>query len=172
MITLAFFNNKGGVGKTTLAYHLAWKLADQGRRVLVVDLDPQANLTSMFVTESRLEEIWNTDSPSGESIMGALDPLITGTGDIRPAEIERINSRLSLIPGDLALSGFEAELSEAWGNCLNARQPAFRLTSAFHRITNAAAAAVQADLAILDVGPNFGAINRAALISASSASHC
>lgn len=53
MKTLAFFNNKGGVGKTTLAYHLAWMMAEQGRRVLVVDLDPQANLTSMFLSEDR-----------------------------------------------------------------------------------------------------------------------
>ena len=42
---LTFFNNKGGVGKTTLVYHLAWMLTELGRSVLVVDLDPQANLT-------------------------------------------------------------------------------------------------------------------------------
>ena len=166
MNTLAFFNNKGGVGKTTLAYHLAWMLADQGRRVLVVDLDPQANLTSMFLAESRLEQVWDTEVESGQSIMGALDPLIRGLGDVREPHVERINSRLHLIPGDLALSGFEAELSEAWGNCLDRREPAFRYTSAFHRITSMAADRVQADLVIMDVGPNFGAINRAALISA------
>ncbi|MBU6399038.1 MAG: ParA family protein [Verrucomicrobia bacterium] len=166
MKTLAFFNNKGGVGKTTLAYHLAWMLSDQGRRVLVVDLDPQANLTSMFLTEDRLVQVWDTDVDSGQSIMGALDPLIRGLGDVREPHAERINSRLYLVPGDLALSGFESELSEAWGNCLDRREPAFRQTSAFHRIASMAAARVQADIAIMDVGPNFGAINRAALISA------
>jgi chromosome partitioning protein len=166
MKTLAFFNNKGGVGKTTLAYHLAWMLADQGRRVLVVDLDPQANLTSMFLPEERLEQVWDTEVASGQSIMGALDPLIRGVGDVREPHVEQIHPRLHLIPGDLALSGFEAELSEAWGNCLDRREPAFRQTSAFHRIANLAADRVQADLVIMDVGPNFGAINRAALISA------
>lgn len=167
MITLAFFNNKGGVGKTTLAYHLAWMLSDLGRRVLVTDLDPQANLTSMFLSETRMEQVWDPEVDSGQSIMGALDPIIRGIGDIRDPHVERMSPRLFLIPGDLALSGFEGELSEAWGNCLDRREPAFRLTSAFYRITSLAAAKVKADLVIMDVGPNFGAINRAALISAS-----
>jgi len=55
MKTLAFFNNKGGVGKTSLVYHLAWMFADLGKTVLAVDLDPQANLTAMFLDEDRLE---------------------------------------------------------------------------------------------------------------------
>lgn len=166
MKTLAFFNNKGGVGKTTLAYHIAWMLADLGRRVLVVDLDPQANMTSMFLPERRLEQIWDPDVSSGQSLMGALEPLISGTGDLKEPHVERINGRLYLVPGDLLLSGYEAELSEAWGNCLDRRQPAFRHTSAFHRIAEMASIRTQAEIVIMDVGPNFGAINRAALISA------
>ncbi len=166
MNTLAFFNNKGGVGKTTLAYHVSWMLADLGRRVLVVDLDPQSNMTSMFLNERRLEQIWDPDVSSGQSVMGALEPLINGTGDIKEPHVERINSRLYLVPGDLLLSGYEAELSEAWGNCLDRRQPAFRHTSAFHRIAEMAAQKTQAEIVIMDVGPNFGAINRSALISA------
>ena len=55
---LTFFNNKGGVGKTSLAYHLAWMLSDIGYQVLACDLDPQANLTSMFINEKRLEVLW------------------------------------------------------------------------------------------------------------------
>lgn len=166
MKTLAFFNNKGGVGKTTLAYHIAWMLSDLGRRVLVVDLDPQANMTSMFLTERRLEQIWDPELDSGQSLMGALEPLISGTGDIKEPHVERINSRLHLVPGDLALSGYEGELSGAWSRCLDKNQPAFRHTSAFHRIAEMASAKTQAEIVIMDVGPNFGAINRAALISA------
>ena len=56
MTAIAFFNNKGGVGKTTLAYHLSWMYADLGVSVVVADLDPQANLTTMFLSEDRLEE--------------------------------------------------------------------------------------------------------------------
>ena len=61
MKTLAFFNNKGGVGKTTLVYHLAWMFAELGLSVLAADLDPQANLTSMFLSEDELEDIWEED---------------------------------------------------------------------------------------------------------------
>lgn len=61
MNIIAFFNNKGGVGKTTLLYHLAWMYADLGKRVLVADLDPQANVTSMFLPEPKLEALWNPD---------------------------------------------------------------------------------------------------------------
>ena len=59
MTTIAFFNNKGGVGKTTLLYHLAWMYSDLGLRVIAMDLDPQSNLSSMFLNEDRMDEIWN-----------------------------------------------------------------------------------------------------------------
>ena len=48
---LTFFNNKGGVGKTSLVYHLAWILSQTGHRVLTCDLDPQANLSAAFLNE-------------------------------------------------------------------------------------------------------------------------
>ena len=50
-LLVAFFNNKGGVGKTSLVYHLAWMYADLGVRVVAADLDPQANLTAAFIDE-------------------------------------------------------------------------------------------------------------------------
>ena len=62
MRTIGFFNNKGGVGKTTLVYHVAWMLSLLGKRVIAADLDPQANLTSVFLPEERLEAIWD-ESP-------------------------------------------------------------------------------------------------------------
>ena len=58
---VAFFNNKGGVGKTSLVYHLAWMYNDLGFRVVVADLDPQSNLTAAFLDEDRLEEFWLED---------------------------------------------------------------------------------------------------------------
>ena len=165
MNTLAFFNNKGGVGKTTLVYHLAWMFSRMGKRVVVADLDPQANLTSIFLPEEKLEEIWG-DGAAGLSIMGTLAPIIKGTGDIAPAPVQKIRSDLWLIPGDLALAQFEGELSEAWGKCLEEREPAFRITSAFFRAIAGVAKDARADLVLIDVGPNLGAINRAALICA------
>lgn len=165
MKTIAFFNNKGGVGKTTLVYHLAWMLSRMGKRIVAVDLDPQANLTSMFLPEEKLEEIWREGQPS-QSIMGALSPIIRGTGDIAATPFQKLDSNLWLIPGDLALAQFEGELSEAWGKCLDGKEPAFRTTSAFYRAIRSVAGSMCADFVMMDVGPNLGAINRAGLICA------
>lgn len=166
MKTLAFFNNKGGVGKTTLVYHLAWMFAEMGKRVLVADLDPQANLTSMFLPEADLESLWDPDRVEHASIMAPLSPIVRGLGDIGDAPVRKISDMIHLIPGDLALSNFESNLSEAWGKCLDRQEPAFRTTSAFYRIMLKAREKAKADVVLLDVGPNFGAINRAALICA------
>ena len=56
--TLTFFNNKGGVGRTALVYHVAWMLAELDYVVLAVDLDPQANLTAAFLDEGELVDLW------------------------------------------------------------------------------------------------------------------
>lgn len=166
MKTLAFFNNKGGVGKTTLLYHLAWMFSDMGKRVLVADFDPQANLTSMFLTEPELEKLWDPDSAVERSVMAALRPIIRGLGDIAAPPVQSIAQNLRLIPGDLNLSNYESKLSDAWGRCLDREEPAFRVTSSLFRIVRQAAEDFGADLVLVDVGPNFGAINRAALICA------
>jgi hypothetical protein len=60
--TIAFFNNKGGVGKTPRAWLLAYLFADLGHRVLLFDPDPQSALTAMCLPEEMLEEIW-PDAP-------------------------------------------------------------------------------------------------------------
>jgi cellulose biosynthesis protein BcsQ len=162
---IAFFNNKGGVGKTSLVYHLAWMYADLGARVVAADLDPQANLTAAFLDEDRLIEIWMEPGDSN-TIFGGVQPLLKGTGDIAAPQLELVEDRLALLPGDLALSGFEDELSSEWPNCLDRKERAFRVISAFWRILQHAAHRHQADLILMDLGPNLGAINRAALIAA------
>ncbi len=163
MKTIAFFNNKGGVGKTSLIYHLAWMFAERGLNVLAVDLDPQANLTSMFLEEDRLETLW----PDGDhplTVYGAIAPILRGVGDIAPPHVEMLTPRLGLVAGDLGLSRFEDKLSDAWPRCHNRDEAAFRTMTAFHRVV-IQGAQWGADLALVDVGPNLGAINRAALIA-------
>ncbi|HEY9867812.1 MAG TPA: AAA family ATPase [Candidatus Obscuribacterales bacterium] len=161
---IAFFNNKGGVGKTSLVYHVAWMYTKLGLRIVVADLDPQSNLTAGFVEEDRLEELWANDSRP-DTIYGAIHPLLAGIGDIAEAHLEEIDERIALVPGDLWLSGFEDELSEQWTNCLDGKERAFRITSAFWRIVQSAAQRFQGDLVLLDLGPNLGSINRAALVA-------
>ena len=165
MKTIAFFNNKGGVGKTTLVYHLAWMYAELGYSVVAVDLDPQASLTTVFLDEDRLEQLW-PDGDHPDSILGAVSPILRGLGDIRAPNIEKVAANLGLVVGDLGLSSFEAKLSSAWPDCLGRDESAFRTESAFHRTILSAGDTQKADLALIDVGPNLGAINRAAIIAA------
>ena len=164
MKTIAFFNNKGGVGKTSLVYHLAHMFADLGVRTVAVDLDPQANLTSMFLDEDELETIWSEDED--RTIYGAIRPLIEGEGDVATIRPEFIMRELSLIIGDLSLSKSEDELSSQWPDCLDRKPRAFRVISAIWRIVEQVARDVKAEIALLDVGPNLGALNRSALIAA------
>lgn len=165
-VNIAFFNNKGGVGKTSLVYHCAWMFAERGFRVLAVDLDPQSNLSIMALDEERLEALW-PDGDHRETLHGAVAPLFGGTGDIRAAHVEPLGERLGLLVGDLALSRIEDDLSTEWPRCLEGRERAFRVTTAFWRVIEAAAEQHKADLVLLDVGPNLGAINRSALVACS-----
>lgn len=167
--TLTFFNNKGGVGKTSLVYHLAWMLSDLGYRVLACDLDPQANLTAAFLDEDRLEGLWAEESgasASGSTIMHCLHPL-TEVGDIVPPTLAFITPTLRLIPGDLALAGFEDTLSKEWPNALDSSKlyRPFRILTAFSTIMQDGAGQMNAQIILADVGPNLGAINRSALIA-------
>ena len=165
MKTIAFFNNKGGVGKTTLVYHFTYMLAELGYKCLTVDLDPQANLTSMFLSDERLQEIYDNEN-TRPTILACIKPLNRGISDIQPAHIENITQNIGLIAGDLELSLFEDKLSSNWNNCLNGDEAAFRIVSSFYRVITEASQRFEADFNIIDIGPNFGAINRATLIAA------
>ncbi|MGH9023692.1 MAG: ParA family protein [Acidimicrobiia bacterium] len=161
--TIALFNNKGGVGKTTLAYHLAHMVARLGWRVLAADLDPQANLTSAFFDESQLESFW--DRETGDTIYTGVAPLARQTGDVKIPTPREAADRLWVLPGDLALSSFEDRLSDSWPRSFVGDEGAVRVSTAFHRILRGCSAAIEADVVFIDVGPNLGAINRAALLA-------
>ena len=165
MNTIAFFNNKGGVGKTTLVYHVAWTLADLGLDVVVADLDPQANLTSMFLDEDRLVRLW-PDGEHPDTVLGAVGPILRGLGDVRRPHVEEIGDAIRLVVGDLGLSRFEDRLSQEWPRCLDRDEAAFRVLTAFHRMLRMVGDERHADVVLIDVGPNLGAINRAALLAA------
>lgn len=181
---IAFFNTKGGVGKTTLVYHLAWMYQDLGLRVVAADLDPQANLTATFLDEERLE-LFSLNEGKINTIFDCVKPLLTGVGDIDNPHLEYIQEnqlsedltslslstelgRLALLPGDLMLSSFEDELSTQWTNCLSrgGQERALQVTSAFWRILQKAAVNHKANVILMDLSPTLGAINRAALIAA------
>jgi cellulose biosynthesis protein BcsQ len=164
MKTIAFFNNKGGVGKTSLVHHLAWMYADLGLNVVAADLDPQANLTSMFLDDEQLESLWSETGPR-QTVYGAIQPLLDGTGDVARPHVEEAAAGLGLVAGDLTLSAAEDELSSQWSDCLDRRARAFRVLSALWRVLEMAAAECEAEVVLIDVGPNLGALNRAALVT-------
>lgn len=162
---LTFFNNKGGVGKTSLIYHLAWMYASLRKRVVAVDLDPQSNLTAAFLDEDRIERIWN-DQTLGSTIYHCVKPL-TGVGDIVEPALQNIAPDLYLVPGDVDLSGYEDTLSNEWPNSMgdnNLYRP-MRILSSFWQVMQMGARKVEADIILVDIGPNMGAINRSVLIA-------
>ncbi|MBL8229802.1 MAG: ParA family protein [Bryobacterales bacterium] len=164
MISVAFFNSQGGVGTTSLVYHSAWMFAELGARVLIVDADPQSHLSIMALDPTTLETLWS-DGDSPRTLYGAVAPVFSGTGSIRPAHIEPLTNGLGLVAGDLALSRTEDDLSAEWPRRLDGSQRAFHVTTAFWRVIREAAQRHEADLVLIDAGPNLGAINRAALMA-------
>lgn len=168
MKTIAFFNNKGGVGKTSLVFHLAWMFHELGHRVVVADLDPQANVTTFFLGEDRAASLLEPGDKV-RTIYQAFLPLLEGIGDLSSIEAQKISDGLVLIPGDLALSSAEAELSTQWSQTLAsdepARKKAFRIVCGFYRAIASTARQQKASLVLIDVGPNLGPLNRTALVA-------
>lgn len=168
MKTIAFFNNKGGVGKTSLVFHLAWILNDLGHRVVVADLDPQANVTTFFLGEERAASLLESKNETC-TIYQALLPLLEGIGDLAEIKPQNISNGLSLIPGDLALSSAEGELSTQWSQTLSSdeaqKKRAFRIVCSFYRAIERVARNTDATIALIDVGPNLGPLNRTALVA-------
>jgi cellulose biosynthesis protein BcsQ len=164
---LTFFNNKGGVGKTSLAYHLAWMFSELNIKILAADIDPQSNLTAMFLDEERLLKIWNTPVEKPTTLFRCLLPLAMGTGDIFNIEPEQITQNLVLLPAELNLLTMDAMLLEEWPKCLSDKygDRPFRCTTAFWAVMQEAAERIKADLILVDTGPGISAINRAALVA-------
>lgn len=162
---LTFFNNKGGVGKTSLVYHIAWTFAEGGKKVIAVDLDPQSNLTAAFLDEDEIGTIWDEATP-GSTIYECVKPL-TSVGDIQEPQLKRITANLYLLPGDVNLSEFEDALSSEWPQSMgdNLLYRPMRTLSSFWQVIQKAIKQTNADIVLVDIGPNLGAINRSALIA-------
>jgi chromosome partitioning protein len=98
---VAVVNQKGGVGKTTTAINLAASLAAGDRRVLLVDVDPQSNLTSGVGQKGKAGAAGTV-----YNALTAIDPVT----DPRPYIIPTVVDRLMLIPSDRSLTGAEIEM--------------------------------------------------------------
>ncbi|WP_245531959.1 ParA family protein [Desulfobacter postgatei] len=164
MKIVSIFNNKGGVGKTTYMFHVAHLMAEHGKTVLMVDADAQCNLSAYCLSDSELEKAWN--ATRGNSIWRAVEDVYKGVGDIRkrqPTTVSSGSGNLYLIPGDVLLSNFEDSLGDTWSSAKGGAEPALRVQSALYRYIIWCTEKVNADVVMLDLGPNLGALNRAVL---------
>ena len=118
----------------------------------------------MCFKDDAIERMYEAEKP--DTIFTAVEPVKRGIGDLHLFDPIIVTERLAIIPGDLLLSDFEDELSATWPRCVDRDERAFRITSAFHRIIEDAGERHNAELVLIDVGPTFGALNRAALLAA------
>lgn len=83
---IALFNHKGGVGKTTLTVNIANAIAKMNKNVLLVDADPQCNLTSFYLEERDLENLLEESDEDGvgQTLWSAVKPVVQGRGGIIP----------------------------------------------------------------------------------------
>ena len=149
MKTISVFNNKGGVGKTTLTFHLAHALAELGHRTLLIDLDPQCNLTIYGMGEDSLHDIWKVEDDfvsdfkaaqekltqeefaqliaETRSIHFLLKPVEDGVADLPslPPPCALANN-LDLIPGRLTMHLFEDAISRRWSEVYQGEPLALR----------------------------------------------
>jgi chromosome partitioning protein len=164
--SIVLFNNKGGVGKTTLTFNIAHMAARLGLRTVVLDYDPQCNLSAAFLSEDKLVDLWEADGPPGRTVAACIDLVRRGKGDVVTPNLLPVADGLWLLPGHLGLSRFEQTLAEEWPKAHAAdNERALDVTTALDVLSNKAAQETEADLVLVDVGPSLGALNRAALLA-------
>lgn len=169
MISLAMFNNKGGVGKTTLTCNLAAYFSTEFRkRILVVDCDPQCNASQLIMGEEFATEFyWNNEfEPPVTSIRDILQPIEDGDSqisyDIRPILSSKNRFNVDLIPGHPGFSIVEDRLGAAWHELLGGDIGGIRKnnwnTDFCEKLEE------KYDVIFFDLGPSLGSINRSVLI--------
>jgi cellulose biosynthesis protein BcsQ len=162
---ITVFNHKGGVGKTTLTVNLAAALGELGKSVLLIDSDPQCNLTSYLVEEAVVDSMLDmSDGDDGQTIWSALKPVAEGVGRFKViTPLERLPN-VELIPGDIRLSEFEQELNGFWADCYARKARGFRGTTALSSLVDHLVEERDYDFVFYDAGPNIGPLNRIVLL--------
>jgi cellulose biosynthesis protein BcsQ len=165
MSTFTLFNHKGGVGKTTLTANLAFALAESGKKVLIVDADPQCNITAYLIEAGVVDDyLDNSDTAKGVTLWSAVKSLVDATGPVRMVQPVERSPNLYLVPGDIRLSEFEMELHNAWRECWERRPRGYKGMTAISSLVEALVEEHKFDFVLYDVGPNIGPLNRAVLL--------
>ncbi|MEY4576028.1 MAG: hypothetical protein RL701_731 [Pseudomonadota bacterium] len=161
---IGVFNHKGGVGKTTLTLNLAAMLARTGSRVLVVDADPQCNLTSYLIRDELIDALLEKAASSrGQTLWSAVRSVSsTPAGKVqRVGALRTAVPNLFLLPGDIRLAEFENELADSFAQCFQRKPKGFHGTAAISQLVTQLAERLQADYVLYDSGPNVGPLNHA-----------
>lgn len=165
---IAFFNHKGGVSKTTTVFNLGWMLASKGKKVILVDTDPQCNLTGMALgeeteeDEARIEAIYNTTS----NIKTGLAPAF----ESQPKAIEAVDciplrqDGLFLLPGHVGFAEYEVTLGIAQ-ELSGSIQALRNLPGSINDLLEKTATKFNADYILIDMSPSLGSINQNLLMT-------
>lgn len=167
-IQICLFNHKGGVSKTTTAFNLGWKLADKGKRVLLVDCDPQCNLTGMvlgFKAAGELEKIYQSDGV--RNIKQGLAPAF----ESKPSPIEAViceevenQPNMFLLPGHIGLAEYEVTLGiaqELSGSLVTLQN----LPGSLRHLFQITAERYNIDYILIDMSPSLGPTNQNLLMT-------
>ncbi|MCA1931291.1 ParA family protein [Rheinheimera sp.] len=177
MQIVSLYNHKGGVSKTTTTFNLAHYLAEDGKKVLLVDADPQCNLTELCMgnqIEQLDEQAAQTgvilDLP-GTSILDVLKPRIEGTVpevDISLIETVQIRDGLDLIRGSVDLTSVENDLAEAHTQRFAERTNLMRTYVAIGDMLERFGKSQNYDYILIDLGPSAGALTRSFFLACDS----
>ena len=183
MKSIAVFNNKGGVGKTTLTYHLGYALAELGYKTLLVDLDPQSNLTLFGLTPEGLHDIWQVEdafiddfvqardqkSPcqfediagDARSIHFLLKPTEDGTDAPKshPKPL-KLHHNLGMIPGRLSIHTYEDTIASRWNAVYRGEPLAIRTITQIRSFCEVYAEKYDYDYVVIDTSPSLGILNK------------
>jgi chromosome partitioning protein len=163
-----FTNNKGGVGKTTISYNVGVKFAEMGYKTVLVDLDPQCNLSLLALGEQYAGSLF---ADTEKNIHTILRGVMEGGKDIdmsvRPQRIVgQGNGNLYLVRGSVQLSLFENLLSTAINQAAAGQQIGYFQTSAIDRYISQIGLDEEVDIFIIDTSPSLGLLNRIVFLGA------
>jgi chromosome partitioning protein len=163
---ISLFNHKGGVSKTTTAFNLGWAMADRGKRVLIVDGDPQCNLTGTVLGFDGVEDFTDFYKANpNANVSDCLDPIFKGSGSkLKAATITKTpHKNLILLAGNIDLAEAETQVSVALST--SAAIPALQnIPGSICALLRMTAEAEKLDAVIVDMSPSVGALNQCFLM--------
>lgn len=179
MKIISLFNNKGGVGKSTLGFHLGCALGELGKKILLVDLDPQCNLTISGMFEEDLHQIWKEEDDfiddygaavesyglglveQPRSIHFLLKPTEDGLNELKKyPPVIKLFKNVDLIPGRLSLHKYENKLAERWSGLYQSDNLSIRTVTNIRRICEIYGEINGYDYVLIDTSPSLGILNK------------